>query len=173
MARARLAETAPPGLDPGAEPLIIRDSDSPREIRQKAQLLEDVADQLEARSQALQKEVAHLETERRLRTRASAFARDLDLFGETLPEGRSVTPSPTSSVRPPTESLIPGPADAALTAEREVALAGGPVAFDDGLESEIARLRADRARLEERLSGLKASADSFRVRAARLLEAAH
>jgi len=122
------------GAGPGAEALSIREDDGPEEVRQKADLLEDMAGRLRAEAAAVARQVRQLETERRLRARVAAFAREVNLFDEHLPEGRTVSPSEakgssdtrgTSSSGPEGGAPPPGVAQApGFTGSKEEVRAG-------------------------------------------------
>ena len=122
--RARDAlRQATPGAS--ADPLMglsIREGDGPEDIRQKADLLADGATRLRAEEADLARRLRQLETERRLRDRAAAFAREIGVFDEHLPEGRSVASAEQKSggqsatppeqkgdaaIAPPASGLVP------------------------------------------------------------------
>ena len=86
--RERLgAEPLPSELQYGAE-MAIRPTDGPDEIRQKMELMEDIAVRLQTEARRTRTQLARLEQEHRLRTRVRTFSREISLFDEHLPEGR-------------------------------------------------------------------------------------
>lgn len=75
------------GLRYGEE-MAIGPEDGPEEIRQKMELMEDIAIRLQAEAAKTSKQLQRLEEEHRLRTRVQVFSSELSLFDEHLPEGR-------------------------------------------------------------------------------------
>ena len=176
--------------------LAIRTEDGPEEIRQKVDLLSDGAARLRTEGTEMERRLRRLETERRLRGRAAAFAREIGIFDEQLPEGRSVASgeSKTASqgsdskdmagVVPPASGLVPpGIAQApggdsersgGATAGKEVAREGdrtpGEGLSPEDLDAEIRRLKSLRKEALERERALAEKADAFRARLRRMLE---
>jgi hypothetical protein len=186
------------GAGPGAEALSIREEDGPEEVRQKADLLEDMAGRLRAEAAAVARQVRQLETERRLRARVAAFAREVSLFDEHLPEGRTVS---SSEAKGPSgaggaassgpEGIVPaGPpsfagskeevrvgdearSQGALVAGKEVVRGEGRSLEElsaEDLAAEIQRLKARQREAQERERALRERAGAFRERLRRMLE---
>ncbi|OGG45083.1 MAG: hypothetical protein A3F84_03040 [Candidatus Handelsmanbacteria bacterium RIFCSPLOWO2_12_FULL_64_10] len=185
------------GAGPGAEALSIREEDGPEEVRQKADLLEDMAGRLRAEAAEVARQVRQLETERRLRARVAAFAREVSLFDEHLPEGRTVSPSEakvgasppsgTQGAVPPGVAQAPGfegskeqvragdeaASQGALVAGKEVAREEGSSLEEPSVEdlvAEIQRLKARQREAQERERALRERAGVFRERLRRMLE---
>ena len=72
--------------------LVVREDDGPGEIRQKADLMEDMAAQTQVKADAVGRRIKRLEEERRLRVRMSTLRGELDFFDEAVLEGRSLSP---------------------------------------------------------------------------------
>jgi len=70
------------------ENMAISPDDSPDEISQKAELMEDIALRLEAEARETNQRLSRLEKEHRLRSRVRIFTTEIRLFDEHLPEGR-------------------------------------------------------------------------------------
>ena len=68
----------------------LSDEDGPDEIQQKADLVSDMAAQLQGDADAVRKRLKELELERRLRGRLSSFASEVSLFDEDVAQARSV-----------------------------------------------------------------------------------
>ncbi len=119
LARAAAAEQT----RPGGELLVIRAEDGPDEIRQKANLMEDMAARLRAEAQTTERRLHRLEEERRLRARVTTFARELTLFDENLPEGRAIAAG-ERAVSSGADDADAGEAEGALDAAREGAFVG-------------------------------------------------
>lgn len=75
------------GLQYGEE-MAISPDDSPDEIRQKMELMEDIAARLRTEARKTAEQLHRLEEENRLRTRVRVFTSEIRLFDEHLPEGR-------------------------------------------------------------------------------------
>lgn len=75
--------------------LVVREDDGPGEIRQKADLMEDMAAQTRVRADAVGRRVKQLEEERRLRARMSTLTGEMHFFDEAVAEGRSLSPGQT------------------------------------------------------------------------------
>ncbi len=186
-----------------ADPLMglsIREEDGPEEIRQKADLLTDGAARLRAEEAELARRLRQLETERRLRDRAAVFAREIGVFDEHLPEGRSVASAEQkpggqgppeqkgdAGVAPPTSGLVPpgiaqapggltgvtGPGGASVAGKevvREGDRAPGEALSTEDIDAEIQRLKARRKEAMDRARALTEKADVFQARLRRMLE---
>ncbi|MCZ6635052.1 MAG: hypothetical protein O7G87_16770 [bacterium] len=70
--------------------LSIREDDGPEQLRQKADLMADMANHVREEVLAADRAISRLEEEKRLRGRMAALIREMVLFDEHLPEGRSV-----------------------------------------------------------------------------------
>ena len=75
------------GLQYGEE-MAISPDDSPDQIRQKMELMEDIAARLRTEARQTAEQMRRLEEEHRLRTRVRVFTSEISLFDEHLPEGR-------------------------------------------------------------------------------------
>ena len=75
-----------------AQMLVVREDDGPDEIRQKADLMEDMAAQTRVKADVVVRRIKRLEEERRLRIRMATLRGELDFFDEAVPEGRSLSP---------------------------------------------------------------------------------
>jgi hypothetical protein len=188
------AASGPPAR--GAELLTIGPEDGPDQIRQKAALMEDLAGQMESRAEAADRRLVRLVEEQRLRSRVSAFARELTLFDENLPEGRALSRGEGSEVQDAPESKgseesavdadrgLLGAGDAESVPEagppeellmgRELSREGGEDLLEDlasdDLQTEIRRLEARRESLRVRAQGLTVEAERFRSRIKQMLE---
>ena len=179
------------GAGPGAEALSIREDDGPEEVRQKADLMEDMAGRLRAEATEMERRVRQLETERRLRARVAAFAREIDLFDEHLPEGRTVSASKGGSgaegaVPPGATAQAPGlggdkeqaraggetTSQGALVAGKEVVREEGSLeAFSaEDLVAEIQRLKARQKEAQARERALQERVRMFRERLRGMLD---
>jgi hypothetical protein len=70
------------------EEMSIGADDGPEEIRQKMELLEDMAARLQSEARAMVQQLKRLEEEHRLRLRVRTFTSEISLFDEHVPEGR-------------------------------------------------------------------------------------
>ena len=70
------------------EEMAISSEDGPDEIRQKMELMEDLATRLQIESLKNMEQLQRLEEEHRLRARVRVFTSEISLFDEHLPEGR-------------------------------------------------------------------------------------
>ena len=94
QARSGLVQSAPDiGTDSRLPLLAARPDDGPDALRQKAELMADVAARVRREVAQTERRLKQLEVEQRLRGRVETFAAELFLFDETLPEGRSVAVS--------------------------------------------------------------------------------
>ncbi len=193
--RARKAiERDPVVHDIGVESeILIRRDDGPREIRRKAELIEDRAARLATQASGMDDRLEELETEQRLRTRMRDFAQEIGLFDEYLPEGRAlsaaeqetgVTPSsPTEGAgrdQPPTfeversegatGGLIGGLSSVGKEVTRQERTLSPEEFASDDLALEIQRLQALRKDLQEREQLLLDRAKAFQEQLRQLLE---
>ena len=192
--RARKAiEREPIVHDIGAESeILIRRDDGPREIRRKAELIEDRAARLAAQTSGMDDRLQELETEQRLRTRMRDFAQEIGLFDEYLPEGRALSPAEQETgVTPSSPTEGAGLDVPTFEAERSGGTTGGlinglssigkevtrqertlsPEEFaSDDLALEIQRIQALRKDLQEREQLLLDRAKAFQEHLRRLLE---
>ncbi len=187
---------SPRGAAP-ADLLSIGEADGPGEIRQKADLMDDMASRLALEARAVGDRLSRLDEERRLRARVSNFTREISLFDENLPVGRSVSAreSPPASegdskdTGDANEILTGGgryegdlsgalapeaPLEAELIAGKEISPGGsgtspGDLPADD-LQDEIARLRSRNTQLRSRMVALTKQAAAFRERIREMLE---
>lgn len=98
--RLRALQRARGALDEGgmevrlaeAQMLVVREDDGPDEIRQKADLMEDMAAQTRVKADTVDRRIKRLEEERRLRIRMATLRGELDFFDEAVLEGRSLSP---------------------------------------------------------------------------------
>lgn len=181
-----------------AQMLVVREDDGPDEIRQKADLMEDMATQTRVKTDAVMRRIKRLEEERRLRIRMVTLRGELDFFDEAVPEGRSLSPGQavegTGGVS--LDEAGPAPENAssdAVTAAgvtdeqsgsdatetvfvvgREIgvpyAQTSPEVLSSDDLVSEIARLKGLQKALTTREQALKQRAETFRKHLQRMLE---
>jgi len=178
-----------------AQMLVVREDDGPDEIRQKADLMEDMATQTRVKTDAVMRRIKRLEEERRLRIRMATLRGELDFFDEAVLEGRSLSPEQavegTGGVS--LDEADPAPenamAAAGVTDERSgsddatetvfvvgreigVPYAQTPpeVLSSDDLVSEIARLKGLQKALTTREQALKQRAEAFRKHLQRMLE---
>lgn len=70
------------GLGSQTFPVIIRADDSPRQIREKADLVKDQEDEVRAKAKSIDKSIADLEQELKIRERAKELLDDLSLFDQ-------------------------------------------------------------------------------------------
>ena len=195
-AREALAqETAAGSGKPEANLLVIREDDGLDEIRQKADLMEDMAARLRAEVQVTERRLRRLGEERRLRARFVAFARETTLFDENLPEGRAIAAGEKQTAVPSggegvgegapeaaargdvaadTESLSGESVPEDVVAGREVSpgsAQGLPADLGAGdLAVEIEKLKAHRAVLRARDRALREQVAVFRKRIQQMLE---
>ena len=192
LQRAREALSTPVA-EPGREvvPLAMREEDGPDEIRQKADLMEDMAERLGADALDLKQQMKRLEEERRLRARVSAFSREMDLFDETAAEGRALVPgaaskgeaglsgdgSAVSDAERVSAGLVPGDAAQKIEVGREVSPEGARLSLSspggDDLEQEIRRLKQRQEEVKAHQEALRGQAKAFRQRLEQMLEDAH
>lgn len=147
---------------------VIREDDGPDGIRQKADVVADMATRTAAEAQGMARRLRRLEEERRLRRQVFSFAQELSLFDEALPEGRVVSAGSAQGVSPEspqdqntgwlsgstgdqgaTEGLAPSGSDKSspsgggvqspLVTGREVVSAGSPLSVEDLSGDDLAR----------------------------------
>jgi hypothetical protein len=177
--------------------LFIRPDDGPVELRQKADLLADMAKKVEREARTTEKQLSRLFEEQRLRDRLSTFAGELDLFDEVLAEGRGVATAPTQKSESGNEGstgetglvgvlegdriagLAPQPAEpvpsgSEVVTGREVSNSGRPdlplAVGEGGLVTEITRLRMRQSILEKRRKDLLTQLDEFKSRLKHMIE---
>ena len=181
-----------------AQVLVVREDDGPDEIRQKADLMEDMAAQTQVKADVVVRRIKRLEEERRLRIRMATLRGELDFFDEAVLEGRSLSSGqavegtggvPLDEAGPAPENALPDAVTAAgVTDERSgsdatervfvvgreigVPYAQTPpeVLSSDDLVSEIARLKGLQKALTTREQALKQRAEAFRKHLQRMLE---
>lgn len=180
---------------PEAHVLVLREEDGPGEIRQKADLMDDMAVQIQVRADAVGRRLLRLTEERRLRARMSRLAGEMHLFDETAVEGRSLSIADAGSekVEEPAADAASEPVDQGTdevapiaeiasgsesqrvivagreTSPSDVPVLGGGLGPAD-LVSEIARLTRLQKALAVREAALKARAATFRKHLQRMLE---
>ncbi len=179
--------------------LVVREDDGPGEIRQKADLMEDMAAQTQVKADAVGRRIKRLEEERRLRVRMSTLRGELDFFDEAVLEGRSLSPGravegtggvlPDATVAAGETSersefgvteTVADLLESGSTPKRVVAIgreislphAQTPpeVLSSDDLISEIARLKGLQKALTTREQALKRRAEAFRKYLQQMLE---
>ena len=181
-----------------AQMLVVREDDGPDEIRQKADLMEDMAAQTRVKTDVVARRIKRLEEERRLRIRMATLRGELDFFDEAVLEGRSLSSRQAvegtgdvslDEAGPAPENALPDAVTAAgVTDERSgsdatervfvvgrevgVSYAQTPpeVLSSDDLVSEIARLKGLQKALTTREQALKQRAEAFRKHLQRMLE---
>ncbi len=105
------------------ENMDISPEDSPNQISQKVELMEDIAARLQAEARETTEKLNRLEEEHRLRARVQIFTTEIRLFDEHLPEGRVL-------VR--VEKAV-DPAEGLRSGQEGVTLDEPPPGFDAGL----------------------------------------
>ena len=169
---------------------VIREDDGPDEIRQKADVVADMAARTAAEAQGMARRLKRLNEERRLRKQMSSFALELFLFDEALPEGRAVSAgnAQDESPEPPqdqnsgwlsgsyddrgvTEGLAPSVPDksspvggemgAPLVAGREVVPAGAQPSLEDLSAGD---LESEIQMLKRRQAALREREQALRLR---------
>ena len=181
-----------------AQMLVVREDDGPDEIRQKADLMEDMATQTRVKADVVVQRIKRLEEERRLRIRMATLRGELDFFDEAVLEGRSLSPGQAveetggvslDEAGPAPENALPDAGTAAgvpdelsgsdatetvFVVGREIGVpyAQTPpeVLSSDDLVSEIARLKGLQKALTTREQVLKQRAEAFRKHLQRMLE---
>ena len=110
-----------------AQMLVVREDDGPDEIRQKADLMEDMAAQTRVKADVVVRRIKRLEEERRLRIRMATLRGELDFFDEAVLEGRSLSPGQAvegtggvllNEASPAPENALPDAMAAGVTDER-------------------------------------------------------
>ncbi|MEW6755348.1 MAG: hypothetical protein AB1505_30860 [Candidatus Latescibacterota bacterium] len=120
--------------------MTIQPEDGPAEIRQKMELMEDMASRLAAEARKTAVMLQRLEEERRLRTRVRLFAGQMALFDEHVPEGRVLVS--TGGGARQQETL--GPADAEVARNTDGPLPPADLVGSPGAEL-LSERRLDRA----------------------------
>ena len=82
-----------------AQMLEVREDDGPDEIRQKADLMEDMAAQTRVKADVVVQRIKRLEEERILRVRMDTLRGEMDVFDEVVLEGSSRSPRRAFFVR--------------------------------------------------------------------------
>lgn len=153
----------------------IEEEDTPDDIQMKADLMLDVAKQLQKEKDEAGRQLKRLVNEQRLRARMSAFANEFGLFDEASAQGRSVTPgaiadlendraepsappefdiagiAPTESEDKTTSEIVEN-GRAAVDLGREISLdnlSGNDLSPSDELGLEIQRLRQQQTQLTD------------------------
>lgn len=144
-AREALGEKVDPARMRYGEELAITPEDGPEEIRQKIELLEDMAGQLHAQTEKTAAELGRLEEERRLRNQVRIFTAQISLFDEHLPAERRVA-QPVSATEEAAVDLAPPVkiSSEARTAPPE----DGRYQVSGGQRLSLERFSADDIRLE-------------------------
>lgn len=153
----------------------IAEEDTPDDIQMKAELMLDVANQLQEEKDEAGRQLKRLINEQRLRARMSAFTDEFGLFDEASAQGRSVTPGATAGLEndraepsaPPEfdiAGIAPTEGDDKTTSEivangrasvdlgREISwddLSGTDLSPSDELGLEILRLRQQQTQLTD------------------------
>jgi len=122
--------------------VTVDGDDTPDDIRLKAELMADVALQLQSQKNDVDRQLKRLVEEQRLRGRVKSFTNEFGLFDEALPQGRTVVTQPASEIsteqieRDPNTGfvgLVPPSVDDTKT-EGSVADVGLATAVDVGRE---------------------------------------
>ena len=182
------------------ENMDISPDDSPDEISQKAELMEDIATRLEGEARETTKRLSRLEEEHRLRSRVRIFTTEIRLFDEHLPQGRVLSRVEITTENPAARNQeefvgdeVAGPAfeggnDAAFgpsseddfTTTQEVLVAHRELVRGEGMAQErlgvndivleIRRLKAHQQEIRHLEAIARERAEVFRVRLLKLLE---
>ena len=135
------------------ERVKIYNSDGPDEIRQKADLVWDMADHVGREAETARHRLKELALEKRLRRSLSRFAGDVALFDEALPTTRAITTGRKASGQG--EGLLVGP-EGDGTLDRTEGIAPPPVTEEGTTGSEILRGPATRRAHPGEAGGLEA-----------------
>jgi hypothetical protein len=172
--------------------MAIRPTDGPDEIRQKMELMEDIAARLRAEARRTAAQLSRLEEELRLRTRVRAFARETTLFDEHLPDGRVLVRAVADGGRGGSYdddggTLSPGngsvtPPEGVTSAERQPLVRGARQSARDtdlralgtgeapGVALEIHKIRAHQQEVRQLEAVARERAASFRMHLNNMLE---
>ncbi len=169
---------------PVSEPVNADADDGPEELRQKADLVWDLADQVGRQAESDRGRLEDLKLEDRLRRRLSRFAADVGFFDETVAAGRTVAPagkrapsdasSGEAAFGPSEGDRSPEPTDPLVAGTGpEVARNGGLRGVDaagmDGIRGEMATLKARIGALDEQERGLRKQSEALRKALRRML----
>ncbi len=162
--------------------MAINPGDGPDEIRQKMELMEDIAVRLRAEARATSKKLSRLEEEHRLRSRVSVFVDEIRLFDEHLSPGRVLVHGRDGSVsdrqggesRPIDSPELSGSTGVGVVrGSRQVDRGGEIRRFDSGSSDimlEIHKLRARQQEIRELEAVARDRAASFRAYLNEMLE---
>ena len=165
------------------EHLDVTSDDGPEEIRQKAGLMEDMAERLNSEALAVARRLRRLQEEFRLQARVQAFTNQMNLFDEDLPEGRVLLAVDGVGAAEGAEVSLEASGDrsgvveiAAVVARREVAFGErGILSVDvsaDDLQLEIRKLKARQQELRQLEALARDRARTFRTYLDQLLTGA-
>ena len=165
------------------EHIDVTSEDGPEEIRQKAGLMEDMAERLDSEALAVARRLRRLQEEFRLQARVQAFTNQMHLFDEDLPEGRVLLAVDGVATAEGAEVSLEASGDrtgsvepAALVARREVAFGERAVpSVDlsaDDLQLEIRKLKARQQELRQLEALARERARTFRTYLNQLLTGA-
>ena len=113
------------------ERLDVTSDDGPDEIRQKAGLMEDMAERLGSEAQAVARRLRRLQEEFRLQARVQAFTNQMNLFDEDLPEGRVLLAVDGVAAAEGAEVSLDASSDRSGSVETAAVLTRREVAFGD------------------------------------------
>lgn len=164
------------------EQLDVTSDDGPDEIRQKAGLMEDMAERLNSEADAVARRLRRLQEEFRLQARVQAFTNQMNLFDEDLPEGRvllavdGVAATEGAEVSLDASDRSGSVETAAVVARREVAFGDrGIPSVDipvDDLQLEIRKLKTRQQELRQLEALARDRARTFRTYLDQLLTGA-
>ncbi len=165
------------------EQLDVTSDDGPDEIRQKAGLMEDMAERLHSEAQAVARRLRRLQEEFRLQARVQAFTNQMNLFDEDLPEGRVLLAVDGLAATEGAEVSLDASSDrsgsvesAAVVTRREVAfgdrrIPSVDISADD-LQLEIRKLKTRQQELRQLEALARDRARTFRAYLDQLLTGA-
>lgn len=168
------------------EEMSIGTDDGPEEIRQKLELLEDMAARLQGEARAMVLQLRRLEEEHRLRLRVRTFTSEISLFDEHVPEGRVLVRvnSDGEAARLPMAAAELKEAEVAADGEREPLLrrdretarqetgSSLPGPAVDDLVLEIHKLKARQQEIRELEALVRERTEAFRSHLHKMLEGA-
>jgi hypothetical protein len=172
------------------ERVAIYSKDGPDEIRQKADLVWDMADHVEREAEEGRRRLRELELEKRLRRSLSRFAGDVALFDEDHSTARAISTrrkAPDQGegllTSPGGEGTLDRTEQAVAPSGPEAGAAGSEILRDPGvsptdlvdrgtLEAEIASARTRVQTLDRREEQLRTQAEAFRRILKEMLETA-
>ena len=166
-----------------AEQLDVTSDDGPDEIRQKAGLMEDMAERINSEAQSVARRLRRLQEEFRLQARVQTFTNQMNLFDEDLPEGRILLTADGVAAAEGAEVSLDASngrgepvENAAVVTRREVAFgdrAIPPVDISaDDLQLEIRKLKARQQELRQLEALARDRARTFRTYLDQLLTGA-